>query len=301
MNRTALKFLKSLRDAPPEGIPWSALPISCKNLLSRLQTCGAVQIVPGVQGKRLRVANAEAFSKIIRTASPHGLDSLNTTPLSRADAVDQFGDAKAIGAGNVQGIFIRSIKPNILMRRSGTSEPLDVTALTRIAGGAALMLSDGTDWTFSGTIATIENEEAFWNHDLILPDIDLAVYVRGKMSNRLLRWLASAPMASCRITHWGDYDPVGVLEFVRLRRACSGRVVLHIPHELENLIARYGKKSLVRGDKQVQALCSLRDLEDDDIVGQFAHLFDKLGKGVEQEVLLALARTSARIRPIRPQ
>jgi hypothetical protein len=261
------------------------------NLLSRLQTCGAVQIVPGVQGKRLRVANADAFAKIVRTATPQGLESLDSLLLSRADAVDQFGDAKAIRAGNVQGIFVRSIKPDILMRRTGSSEAVDVTALTRIAGGAALMLSDGMDWTFSGTIATIENEEAFWSHDLILPDIDLAVYVRGKMSNRVLRWLASAPMASCQITHWGDYDPIGVLEYARLRRACAGRVLLHVPDELENLVARYGKKSLVRADKQIQALCSLRELRDDTIAKRFVQIFDELGKGVEQEILLALARS----------
>jgi hypothetical protein len=81
-------------------------------------------------------------------------------------------------------------------------------------------------WEFSGTIATIENEEPFWSHELILPDVDLAVYVRGKMSNRVIRWLASEPMKSCPITHWGDYDPIGVLEYVRLLRTCSERVRL---------------------------------------------------------------------------
>ena len=293
MNRTALKFLKSLRDAPPEGMPWSALPISCTNLLLQLQTCGAVQIVPGVQGKRLRLANAEAFEKIVRTATPQGLESLDSLLSSRADAVDQFGDAKAIRAGNVQGIFIRSIKPNIFIRRAGSSEAVDVTAMTRIAGGAALMLRDGIEWTFAGTIATIENEEAFWSHDLILPHIDLAVYVRGKMSNCLLRWLASAPMASCQITHWGDYDPTGVAEFLRLRCACPGRVTLHVPEDLERLVARYGKTSLVRADKQVQVLCVLREMEDDPIVNRFVRVFDELAKGVEQELLLKLAKAPA--------
>jgi len=274
-------------------MPWSALPISCTNLLRRLQTCGAVQIVPGVQGKRLRVANAEAFAKIVRTATPQGLESLDSLLLSRADAVDQFGDAKAIRAGNVQGIFVRSIKPNILIRRAGSSQAVDVTALTRIAGGAALMLRDGMEWSFAGTIATVENEEAFWSHDLILPHIDLAVYVRGKMSNRLLRWLASAPMASCQITHCGDYDPIGVAEFLRLRRACPGRVTLHVPNDLEKLVARYGKRSLVRADKQVQVLCLLREMEDDPIVKRLVQVFDELGKGVEQELLLKLAKALA--------
>lgn len=290
MNRTELKFLKSLRDAPPEGLPWSRIPVSCEGLLTRLRTCGAVQIVPGQQGKRLRVANAEAFANVVLTSAPQGLEALASLLTSRADAVEQFGDAKAVRAGNVQGVFVRAIKPNIVMRRTDIAEVLDVTALTRLAGGAALMLGNGMSWEFSGTIATVENEEPFWQHQTVLPEVDLAIYVRGKISNRLLRWLASAPMASCQITHWGDYDPIGVLEYVRLRRACPRRVQLYVPDELENLVSRYGKRCLVQADKQVQALCSLRNLEDDTTVGRFVKLFDQMGKGVEQEILLARAR-----------
>jgi hypothetical protein len=159
-----------------------------------------------------------------------------------------------------------------------------------VAGGAALSLRDGLNWEFSGTIATVENEEAFWQHDVVLPEVDLAVYVRGKMSNRLLRWLASERMASCHITHWGDYDPIGVMEYVRLRRACPGRVQLHVADKIEELLARYGKRCLVQADKQIQALCSLRSLNDDSTVQRLVRIFDRHGKGVEQEILLARER-----------
>jgi len=293
MNRTELKFLKSLRDAPPEGLPWSRLPVSCEGLLTRLRTCGAVQIVPGQQGKRLRVANAEAFANVVLTSAPQGLEALASLLTSRTDAVEQFGDAKAVRAGNVQGVFVRTVKPNILIRRTDIVEAVDVTALTRLAGGAALMLSDGMNWAFSGTIATIENEEPFWRHHMVLPEVDLAIYVRGKISNRLLRWLSSAPMASCQITHWGDYDPIGAMEYVRLQRACPGRVQLHIADRFEELVARYGKRRLVQADKQSQALCTLRRIESDTIVERMVRIFDKHGKGLEQEILLAQTRDFA--------
>lgn len=293
MNRTELKFLKSLRDAPPEGLPWSSRPISCEDLLTRLRTCGAVQIVPGQQGKRLRVTNAEAFAKVVLASAPQGLDALERILTSRAEAVEQFGDAKAVRAGNVQGVFVRAIKSNIVVRRIGTAELVDVTALTRVAGGAALSLRDDLNWGFSGTIATVENEEPFWQHEIVLPEIDLAIYVRGRMSNRVLRWLASVPMASCQITHWGDYDPIGAMEYSRLRRACPGRVKLHVPDRLEELVIRYGKRCLVQADKQSQALCTLRSLEDDMTVKRLVMIFDQHGKGVEQEILLALAKSMA--------
>jgi hypothetical protein len=295
MNRTELKFLKSLHDAPAEGLPWSRLPVSCQDLLTRLCTCGAVQVVPGRQGKRLRVANAEAFARIVHNSSPQGLDALLSTPTCRATAVEQFGDAKAVASGNVQGVFVRTSKPNVSMQRMGTSDMIDVTALTRLAGGAAIMLGADMDWGFSGTVATIENEEAFWRHDLVMPEVDLAIYVRGKMSNRLLIWLVSAPMADCHITHWGDYDPIGVLEYVRLRRACPGRVRLHVPSGLDELVGRYGKRRLVQADRQTKALCSLRkvNVEDDPTVARLVKIFDEHGKGLEQEILLALASGTA--------
>lgn len=211
-------------------------------------------------------------------------------PENRADAVEQFGDAKAVGAGSVQGVFVRTSKPNVGMRRTSSPEIIDVTALTRLAGGAAILLGAGADWSFSGTVATIENEEAFWQHELILPEIDLAVYVRGKMSNRVLRWLASAPMAGCEFTHWGDYDPVGVLEYVRLKLACPGRVRLHVPEGLDKLVARYGKRRLIQAGRQTAALSSLRLMEGDATVNRMIQVFDQHGKGVEQELLLALAK-----------
>lgn len=286
MNRTELKFLRNLHDAPAAGLPWSRVPVSCQNLLTRLCTCGAVQVVPGQQGKRLRVANAAAFGSVVQSSSPQGLDALKGCPTSRADAVMQFGNAKAVGVGRVQGVFVRTTKPNVVIRRTGTMDSIDVTALTRLAGGAALVLGDGIGWEFSGTVVTVENEEAFWRHDRVLPEADLAIYVRGKMSNRVLRWLASAEMASCQIVHWGDYDPIGVLEYVRLQRACCGRVQLHVPDALEDLVARYGKRRLVQAGRQTHALHVLRNVEDNATVARLVGVFDRQGKGLEQEILL---------------
>lgn len=291
MNLTSLRFLKNLRDAPAEGFPCSRLPRTCQNLLTRLQTCGAVQIVPGQQGKRLRIANAEAFANVVRTSSPNGLDALDSSPLSRTEAVAQFGDAKAVRAGNVQGIFVRTSQPNIVLRRDGMIGAVDVTALTSSAGGAGLLLNDEMHWEFSGTVATIENEEVFWNHELILPNIDLAIYACGKMSHRLVRWLASGAMANCQIMHCGDYDPIGLLEYCRLRRACPGRVRLFVPDQIDALMAKYGKRYLLQADKHAQALNSLRK-DDDKTVAKFVKLFDHLGKGLEQEILIARAKSA---------
>jgi hypothetical protein len=163
-----------------------------------------------------------------------------------------------------------------------------------LAGGAAILLSGESRWRCSGLVATIENEEAFWSHHKVLPDIDLAIYARGRMSERLLSWLASDELGGCRFIHWGDYDPTGVAEYVRLRNACLGRVTLHVPVDIEALLARYGKRELVEG--QVSALQSLRS-DSDDVVQQLVRLFDLHRRGLEQELLLALAQSEAKWTP----
>ncbi len=83
MHRIELKLLRSLRDAPSEGMPWSRVPSTCQDLLARLCACGAVKVVPGRQGKRVCIANAQAFSLVVSTSSPQGLAALDTVPTRR--------------------------------------------------------------------------------------------------------------------------------------------------------------------------------------------------------------------------
>ena len=58
---------------------------------------------------------------------------------------------------------------------------------------------------------------------------------------------------------------------------------------MEDLTAHYGKRRLVRAERQVQALSTLRSVNDDITVARIVRMFDELGKGLEQEILLAMA------------
>jgi hypothetical protein len=154
---------------------------------------------------------------------------------------------------------------------------------TELAGVAALCL-DGRQWEFTGLMAIVENLEVFWNFEKLETGAQLAVYAQGRLSGRILNWLSSPAMAQARIIHCGDYDPVGLDEYLRLKAACPERAKLYLPPSLEALMSRYGKRELLSGSNAA-ILVRLRKTEDSE-VRRVVELIDRYGVGLEQEALL---------------
>lgn len=165
-----------------------------------------------------------------------------------------------------------------------TDQSIPVSELTAITGCAAIQLSATRSWSFAGTIAIIENADAFWQHEQVLPNVDLAVFASGRMSGRLLTWLASPTLATCPIIHWGDYDPVGVAEYLRLVMHCGERAQPFVPNNLEALLQHHGKRNLITD--QVEILRRLRRHSAHQYVSTMIALFDEHRKGLEQEIML---------------
>jgi len=224
-----------------------------------------------------------SFANYVESQYPAGLDVDKDDLVDHASAVALLGDAKAVRQSSHHGVFLRSIKRHITIRRPDTDALLPVGELTAIAGGASIVLADGIVWEFAGTVATIENAETFWRYEQVLPNVDLAIFTQGRMSERKLAWLASSLMAEARYIHWGDYDPVGITEYLRLLAACPDRVQMYCPPNLEELLSKFGKPALIT--EQTKTLDSLRDSHDN-TVQKLVTLFDRYGRGLEQELLL---------------
>ncbi len=90
-------------------------------------------------------------------------------------------------------------------------------------------------------------------------------------------------MRTCEIVHFGDYDPVGVDEYLRLKKACPGRVEMYVPDDLEALLSQYGKPALLENSK---AILSRLRMEQDETARHLVSLMDRYNCGLEQEVLL---------------
>lgn len=105
---------------------------------------------------------------------------------------------------------------------------MPVAHWTELAGVAALRLDD-EQWQFSGVLAIVENLEVFWNFEKLETEAQLALYAQGRLSGRVLDWLSSPAMAQTQILHCGDYDPVGLDEYLRIKAALPERTELYLP------------------------------------------------------------------------
>ena len=282
MSQVERRFLRRLRDSEGHSVLLTSVASGCKDILESMETCGAVRRRFVNRARRVEVCCQATFDRFLKSRFPLGIDADINDVFDRAGAVIAFGDAKAIGRGSEEAIFVRTAKPNITIRATdGTEIPVGV--LSSDAGGAALSLTKDRQWTFSGTVAVIENAQPFWQHEKVLPDVDLAVYAGGNMSKRLVDWLASNAMSDCQLIHWGDYDPRGVIEYLRLFDRCPSRAISFLPHDIDQLM-QYGKRSL--WENQSRSLENLRLRAANPHATRMLELFDEHRKGLEQEVLL---------------
>ncbi len=284
MNQTARRLLNELQQQNNYGVARSRVPRTCNSLVQELVTCNAVRWRPAGSGQVLYVSDSEALKAVIHRHFPLGLDGTSDAIVDRATSVLATGDAKRARRGACEGVFIRSTRSSTSIRSVDGTTEIPVADLTRTAGGAAILLEAGREWSFTGTVAVIENAEAFWRHDRVL-DVDLAIYSAGRMSSRrLLKWLASPAMQACSFIHWGDYDPIGAAEYLRLAQACPGRVKMHVPKHLDVLVAQYGNRVLLK--KQVGTLDKLRSIVDNPTIAMLITLWDRHQRALEQEILL---------------
>lgn len=286
MNETQRRFLRNLRDAQPNGLRRSSVPATCADLIKSLQTCRAVEYVPAPSGRGvvLLITDLATFLRYVGAHCPCGLDVDIHAIADRAEAVYQLADAKAIRQGTVQGIFVRSTKPGVVIRSIDGEVSIDISEATARGGGTGIQLSASKQWSFSGHVVVVGNEPTFWKHEVVLPDADMAIFGGGTLSHRLICWLSAPEMATCSITHWDDYDPCGVCEYLRLVRNCGDRVAVYAPAEVDQLLPKHGKRMLVT--RQSQYLDRLRSHQSDPYVRRMTQLFDKHRKGLEQELLL---------------
>lgn len=283
MSQVQRRFLRALRGGLDRGVPTSAVPATCEAIVTALETCGAVERRRAGRGEVLRVRSVEAFGLFVSDRFPLGLEDPVETAADRVAGVRLYGDAKAAVRGRSEGVFLRSSKPGTRLE-SASGHSLPVAEWTSIGGVAALTLEESRRWRFSGTVAIVENAEPFWQFERELPHADLAVYAAGRISERILSWLASDEMSGCRLVHWGDYDPVACMEYVRLSDRCPGRTTMYVPARVAELLPIYGKQSLLTD--QIDTLTALRGYAVPREVAQLLVLFDQHRRGLEQEALL---------------
>lgn len=262
------------------NLAWSRLSDRDRSRLQSLFETEVLAVERSGAGKKVVVKDLKALDAFVQRFYPSGLLGRSETLLPKSRAVAELRDSKKA----------REIGPLMMLLRGfgkcqfhAGEEVLEISRWTELAGVAAVCL-DGREWEYSGDLAVVENLEVFWNFEKLKAGAQLAIYAQGRLSGRILSWLASPAMMQARIIHCGDYDPVGLDEYLRLKSACGKRAALYLPPNLEDLMSRYGKRDLLQGSN-ASILARLRKTEDQE-VQRIVTLIDRYGVGLEQEVLL---------------
>jgi hypothetical protein len=265
------------------SLPGSRLGSRLRHLLRPLFAAGVLEEAAAGSGARIVVRHTDALRQFAINHYPAWFDaSIDISGLPpRAAAIAMYRDAKAVVHSDREPIWLRSDAGAVLTRDTAT---LDVGALTSVAGCASLML-DGRWWTFRGCVALVENREVFGHSDRHPVHSDLVVLYDGRISDRLLTWLASPAMADATYIHCPDYDPVGLDEYLRLVDACASRATLFLPEDLKDLTVRFGKAELLEEPYSQQLLIRLRQSADR-AVRHVVSIMDACNRGLEQEILV---------------
>ena len=261
-------------------IPSSRVKGRNRDRLKSLFASGILKEEPKAGGSRIVIESARHFRQFIVGCYPSGLASEHAVLPPRASGVAAFRDSRKGLLRMCEPVLLRGFDDAVL---NSEDNSLPAAELTRAFGMASFISSRGLDFHYDGAVATIENLELFLHFEDIKPNEKLVVYTGGRISRLLLEWLASSGMSGCRIVHYGDWDPVGLDEYLRIKEACSGRTILFMPDDLEELFDRYSKPGLVEDNTAI--LGRLRGSADPS-VKYVVSLMDRFNAGLEQEVLL---------------
>ena len=230
-------------------------------------------------GKHVVLRDREAVNRWIEATYPSGLTGTAEDLPPRAEGVANYRDSKAGRPLVVRPAFMRGFGNTSLSRAGGR---LPLAELTRTHDLAGVLVDPADPWHLDGVLALVENLELFLHIEKVIEGIDAALWTAGRFDRRVLNWIASMP--SVRVLHVGDYDPVGLDEFLRVRTALpDGRASLFVPRDFEERLVKYGKVDLLL--RSVAVLERARR-DGPDEVQEVLAVMDRHGKALEQEALL---------------
>jgi len=280
-------LIQTLARLLEEGsVPWSSVSARQRDELRPLREAGVLAVERSGGGRRLAVQNEEVVRQFAEKEYPSGLEAAQAAAerqaeasLPPSEAVAHFRDAKRGTAGDEVLLFRGA--PGTTITYDGT--PFRVGHLTETAGVAAVVLGADTSIAVDGPLAVVENREAFLRFEALGTAAPVACFGGGRLSRRVVAWLATLDVGAGDLLHCPDYDPVGLAEFQRLQEACGARVRLFWPEGLEALLQKYGKARLYTENVH---LLGRSEPSSSSSIAKLRAILHRQGQGLEQEVLL---------------
>lgn len=260
-----------------------------RNELASLYDLGVLREERRGAGWVVVVTNLDSVCRFADRKFPSGLfGEGDTSEGRRTQSLNRFGNTKSMPGLDFEFVLLRAFgDAQVVTTTAKRKINIDAPEITRQTGCMALTLMDGGDGDelpfIRGNVATVEGPELFYRFDWEAVDVSVVILTNGRMSDRLLSWVTSSKIEG-QLIHFGDYDPVGLDEYRRLRERAP-RVRFYLPKNLENHFKanRFLKPELM--DKSSSLLPRLAETNDASIL-TVIDLMQRYGGGVEQEVLL---------------
>lgn len=235
-------------------------------------------------GERLSVRNAETLSAFILDRFPFTELEMEAEISRRVASVGRFRNSKALRGDTPDIVTVRGWSDIALWHRG---KPVAVSEATRMHSVFSFALTSNSDYELRTSCALVENPAVLLGFERfgIHTGIPLAIFAGGRVSNRLLDWLASQTAPAFNLRHFPDYDPVGLSEYARLQARLGSRASLHFPATLANCFTRFANRELLRFAATRRLLAKLRTISSPDVCAVI-NLIDRNNAVLEQEALL---------------
>jgi hypothetical protein len=262
-----------------------ALPVSqcgqaLLKLLAPMLDSGVLEWKRSGGGRRLVVKNTDALRDFCRQRFPEA--ALPTDAGSRVASVSRFRDTKAMANSENEIISLRAWREDALLKNGKT---VNAATATAAHGVFSFLLAKDCPYELHGSCALVENPAVFAVVEQLNLGVGLVIYGHGRISSRVVDWLARMTDSNFSLLHLPDYDPVGLSEFQRLYSRLGKRVVLHLPADLETRFAQFSNRELLeKGNSQTM----LAQLHRSDLssIRRVVELIDRYNAGLEHEALL---------------
>ncbi len=225
-------------------LPASALSASQRAALEELaRRTGAVNKIPSGRGSCYRAGAPEMLRDHLSALRPEETANISGDLPQRAINIGNTRDSKGHSHRHSQFYLVtKAIGQEVHWRRSEVEFDLSMT--TAIAGAGAISLSEADDWSTDSPLWLVENQALFDRTDWF-PGHGPATlaYYAGHFHGEFLRWL-SARQRAPRLILFADYDGIGLLNFVRLRKASVSACEFWLMNNWRELLSRYGNQPL---------------------------------------------------------
>ena len=230
----------------------------------------------------------EYLQQFIEKHFPEGVENTARTNMTRSESTRTFRNSKKRSRRTALPVFIRGFGESTLMYRN-TGHTLNTARQTELFSVTSIMLMEDEPFPeYTGNIATVENLEVFTAFQRLNPKNTIAVYTGGRIHRLLLKWLSSPETSKARVIHYGDYDPAGLGDYLRIRSAREGATELFIPPDLNALVKKYGSETLL--EKSAHLIPRLHET-DDEAVKKVLEIILRNNSALEQEVLISMKET----------